>query len=73
MFFDISLDGGAGAPQSVEAQQLVADELEVGRALEGQELVEEGDNLRGPMPVLAAAARLQNKGEAVFEPGERSW
>lgn len=61
---DVGLDGGAGAAQAVKTQEFVGDELVVGRGLQGDELVQEGDGLLGPG--LAYAARLADVGGYPF-------
>jgi hypothetical protein len=66
VLFDISLDTGSGAAQSVEAQEFVGDELIVGRGLEGHKLPQECDGAIGPTSALVAAAGFEREGFAVF-------
>ena len=63
-----SLHAGASASEVVKSQQFVANELVVGRFLEGEEIVEESDNLMGPDLCVIAAAGFDAEGGAVFAP-----
>jgi len=65
--------GGDGFPIPVEGEafgELVGDELEIRRALEGQEGPEEGSDLRGPTLVVIATGDAQGEAWSVVEPRE---
>ena len=55
MNFDVGLDAGACAGEAAEPQQLVADELVVGRILERQEALEKSERLWWPWHEMVAA------------------
>lgn len=48
VFFDKGLNGGAGAPEMMQAQKFIGNELKVGRRLEGQKLAQECDDMGRP-------------------------
>ena len=62
--------GGHRLPVAFETEagfQFVGHELEVGRFLKGQELLEESDGLRGPVRPMVAARELGGEPGALFE------
>lgn len=66
--FDVGFDAGAGAFETVEAQEFVGDELEVAGGLERDEFAQEGDGGLGPGGALVAAAGVDVECLAVSEP-----
>ena len=66
--FDVGFDAGAGAFETVEAQEFVGDELEVAGGLERDEFAQEGDGGLGPGGSLVAAAGVDVECLAVSEP-----
>lgn len=65
--------GGDGFAIAVEGEavgELVCDELEIRRALEGQEGPEEASDFEGPILVVIAAGDAQGEAWSVVEPRE---
>jgi len=57
MGFDVGLDAGTRSGETAETQQLIADELVIGRVLERQEAFEKRAGLRWPRHEVVAATR----------------
>lgn len=66
--FDKSFNRRAGAPETVQTQQLVGDELVIGRRLERQELAQESDDWLRPRLVMVPTTGVQRESGAFFEP-----
>lgn len=64
----VGLDGGSGFVEVVKAHQLVADELVVGRVLQGEEVAQEGPDVLGPRAVVVPAAGCDFQAGTFFEP-----
>lgn len=56
VFFDKGLNGGAGAPEMMQAQKFIGNELKVGRRLEGQKLAQECDDMGRPRRAVISTA-----------------
>lgn len=69
LFFEVSLDGGTRAAKAVEALKFIRDELEIGRAREGQKLRKKSAHLGRPKSAVRAAAGLWAKGSPAGKPG----
>jgi len=65
--FDVDFDGGAGSLEVAQPLQLVGDELIVGRALHGEEALEEIDDLRRPIFTPITSTGLGLIAGLVFE------
>ena len=65
--FDVGLDGGAGSLEVAQPVHFVGDELIVGRALQGQEALEEINNFGRPIRTPITSASLGLIAGLVFE------
>ena len=63
-------EGGHRFPMALEAEagfQFIGQQLKVGRFLEWDELLEEGDDFRGPVGPMVAAGELGEELRAILE------
>ena len=69
VFFEVRLDAGTSANEAVETFEFICHELEIGRAREGQKLLQKSDDIGRPERTMSAAARHWAKGIPPSEPG----
>lgn len=58
VFFEISLNAGACADEAVKSLEFIRHELEIGRAREGQKLLQKSEDVARPERTMRATARL---------------